>query len=403
MEGSEDTRVGGGWYRFPEMTQLRPRTILFTAFEPSGDAHAAGIIEELRRRRPEIEVAAWGGPRMEAAGAVLLGRTAEDGAMGLGGLRRARTLFRERARIAEWITTRRLLLHVGVDSPSANVRIAPVARAAGAPYLQFVAPQYWAWGPWRLKRFRRLASEVLCILPFEEAWFRARGMPARYVGHPVVSRPLDPAQVRAEREAIDPPEGAPRLVLLPGSRRSEIRLNMRLLADAFRTLAARHPGAAGVILAAKPDLVPLVRETLVEGLPDGLRVVEGNLQGWLDWADLGLNTSGTVSLDLARQGVPMVAVYKVGPVSWAGSPFVLEMRDRLLPNILAGRRIVPEYVPHAGGHTPIADAADDLLRDPEAMERMRRELSEVVASFGHHDPAVESADAIEALLDRDAV
>ena len=96
----------------------------------------------------------------------------------------------------------------------------------------------------------------------------------------------------------------------------------------------------------------------------------------------------------------MVAAYRISAVSYFASKFILSMEDRLLPNIIAGRRIVPEFVPHLHGHTPIADAADDLLRDPAAMERTRRELSEVVASFGHHDPAVESVDAIEELLDR---
>jgi lipid-A-disaccharide synthase len=380
------------------MNTERPRTILFTAFEPSGDAHAAGIISELLRRDPALDVTAWGGPKMEAAGATLMASTAEDGAMGLGGLTRARMLFRERARIREWASKRNLLMHVGVDSPSANVRIAPVTRALGAPYLQFVAPQYWAWAPWRLRKFKRLASHVLCILPFEQAWFEQRGMPASYVGHPVVSRPLDQALVAAERARISPPEGSPRIIILPGSRRSEIDMNTDLLVDAFEELARRHPGAQGVILAAKEDLVPLIREQFPEGLPENVEVVTGQLQGWFDWADLALNASGTVSLDLARQQVPMVAAYRIGRLSFHASKFILSMDDRLLPNIVAGRRIVPEFVPHLTDRRPISEAADALLRDPEAMERMRRELNEVVASFGHHDPDVESVDVIESLL-----
>ena len=383
------------------MTAESSPAILFTAFEPSGDNHAAGIIAELRRRHPEVEIVAWGGPRMEAAGATLMASTAEDGAMGLGGLTRARMLFRERDRIRDWAAGRQLLLHVGVDSPSANVRIAPVTRAAGAPYVQFVAPQFWAWAPWRLRRFKRLASLVLCVLPFEEAWFEQRGMPARYVGHPVVSRPLDPSVVAEERARIAPPEGEPRFVLLPGSRRSEIRLNANLLVDSFTALAERHPGAVAVILAAKEDLVPLIEEQFPEGLPANVEIVRGNLQGWFDWADFALNASGTVSLDLARQSVPMVAAYRVGAFSYHASKFALSMSDRLLPNIIAGRRIVPEFVPTMSDRRPIIEAADAILGDPEAMERTRRELNEVVASFGHHDPDIESVDAIESLLGSD--
>ncbi|MCH2145617.1 MAG: hypothetical protein MK082_10820 [Phycisphaerales bacterium] len=383
------------------MTDESPRTILFTAFEPSGDAHAAGIISELRRRHPSIEVVAWGGPKMAEAGATIMAHTAEDGVMGLGGLSRIRMLYRERARIRAFGAERNLLLHVGVDSPSANVRIAPVTKSLGAPYVQFVAPQFWAWGPWRLRRFKRLAAKVLCILPFEEAWFRERGVPARFVGHPVVNEPLVPSRVEEERAGLDEPDGSPRIVILPGSRRSEIRMNTRLLLDVFRALAERHPGATAVILAAKEDLVPLIDEQCPEGLPSDVTVVTGHLEGWFDWADLALNASGTVSLDLARQSVPMVAAYRVGRFSYHASGFLLSMKDRLLPNILAGRRIVPEFVPHMSDPRPIIEAADGLLRDPEAMERMRRELNEVVASFGHHDPAVESVDAIEELLGSD--
>ena len=161
-----------------------------------------------------------------------------------------------------WMADRRLLLHVGVDSPSANVRLAPVSKAAGADYVQFVAPQYWAWAPWRLKKFKRLASEVLCILPFEEAWFNTRGMKARFVGHPVVNVPLDQERIAAERAALDLPEGLPRIVILPGSRTAEIRSNMALLSEVHAGLVQRHPMLAAVIVAAKPELVPLIHETL---------------------------------------------------------------------------------------------------------------------------------------------
>ena len=179
--------------------------VLFTAFEPSGDAHAAPVIARLRAVRPDLEIVAWGGPRMAEAGATLVASTAEDGAMGLGGLSRARMLFRERAAMERWLEGRRLVMHVGVDSPSANIRLARISKQHGAPYVQFVAPQFWAWAPWRLRRFKRAAAKVLCVLPFEEAWFTSRGMPARYVGHPVVNEPLDAGMIAAERAALELP------------------------------------------------------------------------------------------------------------------------------------------------------------------------------------------------------
>lgn len=377
----------------------RKKTILFTAFEPSGDAHAAGVVRELASRHPEIEFVALGGPHIASTGIQILSETARDGAMGLGGLKRVRSLLAERRRLRRWLEDRDLLLHVGVDSPSANIRVAPMVRGMGARTVQFVAPQFWAWAPWRLKRFRELVDRVLCILPFEEAWFGERNMWARYVGHPVVNRPLDQAAIKASRERADVPEGSSNILILPGSRRSEIIANMPLLARAFESLGRRHEGLQAVILAAREDLVPLIRERAGGRLPDGMQVRTGELEGVIDWADLALNTSGTVSLDLARQGCPMVAVYKMGPISCFGSKFILKGPHQLLPNIIAGRGIVPEFVPHAGGHVPIVDAADRILSSPGRMEQMRSDLAEVIASFGQHDPDREAADAIDELID----
>lgn len=374
-------------------------TILFTAFEPSGDAHAEGLIRELKRRHTGVEIAALGGPRMQAAGAEILSQTATDGAMGLGGLKRIRMLLSERKRLATWMKGRKVLMHVGVDSPSANIRLMPMTRAAGVQTVQFVAPQFWAWAPWRLRHFRKVVDHVLCILPFEEQWFAERGAVAEFIGHPVVNRPIDVDAIAQARAVADLPEGTPQLLLLPGSRRSEIHANVPLLFEAFTALRSRHPEAVGVVVVANQGLVPLILAAAGGTLPQGLTLREvTDLEGVIDWADLALNTSGTVSLDLARQTCPMVAVYKMGLVSCIGSKFLLSMRDRLLPNIVAGRRIVPEFVPHLGGAQPIVEAVDALLSDPARLEQTRSDLAEVVAQFGQHQPDQEAADAIDRLL-----
>ena len=357
------------------------------------------MIAHIRNRYPDLDIVAWGGPRMAAAGATLMASTAEDGGMGLGGLARARMLYRERAAMKRWMADRRLLLHVGVDSPSANVRLAPVSKAAGAHYVQFVAPQYWAWAPWRLRKFKRLASEVLCILPFEEKWFTERGMKARFVGHPVVNVPLDQERITAERAALGLPDGQPRVVILPGSRTAEIRSNMILLTEIHAGLVRRYPGLAAVIVAAKPELVPLIRETLGGTLPENVSVIQQEgLQGSLDWAEFALCTSGTISLDLARQRVPMVGVYHLDWVSMAGSKVMIKTEHRLLPNIIATRRIVPEFVPYRGSHEPILQIAAEILGSKERLARMGEALGAVIETFGSHDPGAEAGQALDAYL-----
>ncbi len=134
--------------------------ILFTAFEPSGDAHAAPVIAELLRQSPGVRVYAWGGPKMEAAGATMLGRTADDGAMGLGALKRAGEVRREVRRIKQWIREYRVLAVVVVDSPAANFPVAKAVKRTGARIVHLVAPQLWAWGKWRIGKLRRLTDLV---------------------------------------------------------------------------------------------------------------------------------------------------------------------------------------------------------------------------------------------------
>jgi len=371
------------------------RSVLFTAFEPSGDAHAAPVIAELRRRDPDLRIFAWGGPRMEEAGAEVLERTADDGAMGLGGIARAAAVWREVRRIRRWIVRQRVVVHVPVDSPAANFPVCKVTKAAGARVVHLVAPQLWAWGSWRIGKLRRLTDGVLCLLPFEERWFRERHVPARFIGHPVLGEPLDLEAVAARAARL--PRGSPRILLLPGSRSGEVRANLRLLAEAWVELGHLNRGTAGLIVAANEAIARQVRGILGD-FPTGLHMTVGDVAAGIRWCDLALCVSGTVSLDVARQHKPMVAVYRTGPVSYFGAKFILRTPRRLLPNIIAGREIVPEFVPHwvpfGTGAKPIVEAALPYLRDSRNVAVTAEELRRVTRRFEGHHPAEEATDAI---------
>jgi lipid-A-disaccharide synthase len=366
-------------------------SILFTAFEPSGDLHAAPVIAAIRERDPSIPIYAWGGPRMAEAGAEVVEQTAGDGVMALPGLKRIGAFFGELRRIETFAARHRVALHVPVDSPAANFPIAKRLRKRGIRVVNLVAPQFWAWGSWRRRKLQRVTSMVLCLLPFEESWFRERGIPARFVGHPVVNRELDrPALLAA---AHDLPKGSPRILLLPGSRQSELQRNLPLLFTAFSELQSLHRGLAGLVMAADAAHLPQIRQRF-PNLPTGLHLVSGRLEESIAWCDLALTVSGTVSLDVARQCKPMVGVYRTSLVSWLGSKVILQIPDRLLPNILAGRRIVPEFVPYIGGAAPIVEAAGALLRDSRLMAETAQELRRVLAQFKGRDYASTSAEAI---------
>ena len=365
--------------------------ILFTAFEPSGDALAAPVIAELSRYGDWIEIHACGGPKMEAAGATLIERTADGGSMGLNALSRGLAMRRLLGRIRSWASDRRVVAHVAVDSPAANFPIGRAMGAAGARVVHLVAPQIWAWARWRIGKLRRQTRLVLCVLPFEEQWFTERNVPARFIGHPAVNRTIDLEALRERMHGL--PQGAPRLGIFPGSRGHEVRLNTGLLVDAYAELQSRHAGMCGVIVAANPKMAQIIRRR-VKVFPTGLHMITGTTDAVIAWCDLALAVSGTITLDIAAHRKPMIGVYKTGLATWILAKLLVRSRYGLLPNIIAEREVVPEFAPHLGGSAPIVKRASRILLDSKHGAVQSEELHRVCLRFANHDPAVEAAKAI---------
>jgi len=382
-------------YPLRTMAQIasdRRATVLFTAFEPSGDAHAAPVIAALAQRDPSVRIAAWGGPRMRAAGAEMLGITAEDGAMGLAGIAKIGLVRRVRAAAVAWSRENAVTVHVPVDSPAANFPVVRALRPLGVKTVHLVAPQLWAWGGWRIRKLRRRTDLVLCLLPFEQEWFRSRGVPAAFIGHPVMERQLDAA--RLDADALRLPSGSPRIAMLPGSRSQELHANLRSLVETFARLRQSHGKAVCVLVAANENLRQLAQQ-MVPAMPSGMHVQVGGLDAVLHWCDLALNVSGTVSLDVALHAKPMVGVYRISAPSLAVSRLLLRSPVRLLPNIIAGRKIVPEFVPTTAGPEAFAAAADSLIRDSHAADEARAALRLVAQLFVGHDSGFEAAALID--------
>ena len=369
--------------------------ILFTAFEPSGDALAAPVIRRLLKNNPKLKIYAWGGPLMEQAGAKVLQQTVEAGAMGLSALRRAREVRREVKRIKRWASEHRVVAHIPVDSPAANFPIAKIMRKAGARVIHLAAPQLWAWGRWRLGKLRRRTDLVLCLLPFEEQWFNDRRIPAKFIGHPAINRRVDLSELREKMHGL--PRGAPRVVIFPGSRVHEIRANTRLLVSAYNELQGRHSGMGGVIVAANPNLARLIRRR-ISVFPVGLHMVTGSSDAAIAWCDLALAVSGTITLDITVQRKAMIGVYKTGYLSWLLAKLILRTPFRLLPNIIAEREIVPEFVPHVGGPSAIVKQATRYLSDSKNAAIMSEELHRVCLRFANRNPGEEAAKLIAKVI-----
>jgi lipid-A-disaccharide synthase len=374
--------------------------ILFTAFEPSGDDHAASVIRELRRRRPDLPIYAWGGPKMRRAGATIICETGHDAVVGVPGWQKIREHQLINKNIKQWLAEHtEVRLHVPVDSPAANFPIAKIARSLGRKVVHLVAPQLWAWGPWRLRKLRRCTDLVLCLLPFEEDWFKERGVPARFIGHPLFDEPLDLDDLSARAERL--PHGSPKIAILPGSRPAELRRNFPVLLNAFKTLRERHPNAVGVVGATSEAVRNELydRANALGGWPAGVDVAVGQTDLVTRWCDLAMVVSGTVTLQLAKQAKPMVIVYKTNELTFKlVGRWLITAPFFTLPNLIAGREIVPELIPYYKDEGQYAEAVDRLIRNPAALADQRKALQEVCARFDGKLASMEAADAIESML-----
>lgn len=370
---------------------------MFTGFEPSGDDHAAAVIAELKRRDPSLEICAWGGPKMAAAGARIIERTGDDAVVGVPGIEKIREHRRMNKRIGAWIESNRPRVHVPVDSPAANFPVCALAKGAGAKVVHLVAPQVWAWGGWRVNKLRRLTDHVCCLLPFEEPWFRQRHVPATFVGHPLFDHELELGSLDVAIEGW-PDAGGPRIAMMPGSRPAEITRNLPILLETYREIHRRHTGTVGIIAGTREDAEANFRRVATKagvGWPDDIRVVHGSTDAVIRWTELALVVSGTVTLQIARQARPMVIVYKSSRLLYnVLGRWIIQTPFFTLPNLLAGRELVPELVPHFGGAEAMIERSLPLVRT-EAAEQQRRSLADIAHRFRGFRAAHGAADIIE--------
>jgi lipid-A-disaccharide synthase len=357
--------------------------VLFTAFEPSGDDHAAAVIAQLRRLCPDLQIYGWGGPKMEAAGAHIIKKTGDDAVMGLPGLAKIKEHQRINASIERWLEDHPIRVHIPVDSPAANFPVCKLSKASGARVVHMVAPQLWAWAPWRIRKLRRLTDHVMCVLPFEEAWFKSRGVEATFIGHPLFDEALDTDQL--DDQISGWARGKQNIALMPGSRPGEIRKNFPLLLGAYIKLAQEHPEMRGLVAATRKEIEPILRKISHDARlpwPESLEITHSNTDAVVRWCDLAIVVSGTVTLQIAKQKRPMVIVYKLDRVLWTlVARWLIQTKFITLPNLIAGREIVPELVPHFGGSDPIADRMVELLEDQDAFSRQVQDLGDLAKVY----------------------
>lgn len=359
----------------------RPPRIMIVAGEASGDLHGGDLAREILKRDPSCELFGIAGAQMRSAGVQALVRTEDIHGLGLSELastfRLTLSAFRELRRIIRKQPPDLVIL---IDYAEFNLILAGVARRAGVKLLYYITPQVWAWRRGRIDKIVDRADRLAVVLPFEKEIFKRAGDRASFVGHPLLDRVV-PAQGRRETLARHGlPPGARLLALLPGSRRAEVHYMMGPFAEAARILARDH-GLVPIVAKAPT----LTLDELSQGASvdlTGIRVIEGDTYSIIAASEVALVASGTATLETALLGCPMVVAYRMSPLShFMGRMLVTGVEFIGMPNILAGRKIVPELIQREVNPQNLVRAAEPLLGATIRNEKVR-ELSLLRSQLG---------------------
>jgi lipid-A-disaccharide synthase len=369
--------------------------------EASGDLYAGALVRELRDLDGSLRVTGFGGARLGASGARLIGDYRGLSVTGLVEvlklLPRTWRMYRRMIAAAE---ADRPDVFVAVDFPDFNFRLGQALKARGIPVVYYVGPQLWAWRSGRIQTMKQFVRRVLVIFPFEPPLYEGAGIAVDFVGHPLVDL-LEPAPSRAaflSRLGLDPTRTT--VALLPGSRHNEVRLILPVLLKASALMANAHEPLQFVVARAPrldDDAFGEVNDWRGRGMP--VAVIEGETDGVLASADVVVTASGTATVQTALHGRPMVIVYRLSPITYRiGLPFV-RVDTYGMVNLVAGRRIVPELIQDAC--TPEAIARETLryLEDSAYASATRASLADVSRRLGGHGASRRAAEVVLKIID----
>jgi lipid-A-disaccharide synthase len=373
--------------------------LFLSAGEPSGDLHGANLSRALLRARPGLELHGFGGDRMAAAGCRLVYPLCDFAVIGFVQILGSVPAFRRILDRADaFFRASRPDALVLIDYPGFHWWLARRARARGIPVFFFVPPQIWAWATWRVRKMRRLVDHVLCALPFEEAWFRERGVSAEYVGHPyfdeLPAQRLDGAFMAEQRARPGTVVG-----LLPGSRNQELDHSLEPLLQAAEIVHARRPDVRFLFACLRDQHARRVGDRL-RGRRLRAEAHAGRTAEIIQLAHSTISVSGSVGLELLYRGKPSVVFYKQHWLSVLIARRLLMCSPYMsIVNLLAGRALLPEYLTSRCEPEPLAEHTLRWLEDRHAYERLCGELAELRRRVAEPGACDRAAARLLALLD----
>ena len=367
------------------------RRVMIVAGEASGDLHGARLVQAMHDLDPTLAFCGIGGRNLRQAGVQCLADVADMGVVGLTEVtRKLSTILRARRDLRRILADAPPDLLILIDYPDFNLPLAGIARTRGIPVLYYISPQIWAWRKGRVSVIRKCVDHMAVILPFEKPLYDRAGVPATFVGHPLLDALGDTPAPPEARRMFQLAEGVTTVALLPGSREGEARKLLPEMLGAARIIARELPPVQFVLPLAD-SLDPEVVEGIVRRQEIAVRIVRNRIYDVLTAADVALVASGTATLETALMNLPMVVVYKVSPLSyWVGRAFI-HVGHISLVNIIAGKTVVPELIQGEAHANRMAVEVIDILSRKSRKLRMHEELSQIRARLGEPGAAAKTA------------
>ena len=339
--------------------------ILISAGEASSEMYGAQLIDALRRRLPAAEFFGVGGERMQQAGCdLIVDARVHLSVVGISEIvSKLPNIYAQFRKLIQEVDRRKPDIAVIIDSPAFNFRVARELHKRGIPVVYYVTPQLWAWRQYRVERVRKWVTKALPIFPFEEKFFRENGVDAEYVGHPLADIP--PPSITREQFAdefkLD--LAKPWIAILPGSRRKEVKMNLPAMLDA----AAELGDAYQYLLPVASTIHPGWLASLLRNCPQRIHLVSDAF-ATMRHSRAAIVASGTATVEAALTGTPFVVVYRVSPITWNLGRRLLKVPFVAMPNLIAGKEIVPELLQHDFTSKKVVECLRPLLQ--EGMERI---------------------------------
>ncbi len=349
--------------------------IFLSAGEASGEHYGSALMEAIRRRLPQVRFFGLGGARMMALGFRPVVRAEDVAHMGITEVvRHAPYIYGQFQRLKRAIASERPALAVLIDFPDVNLRLAQHLHRRGVPVIYFVSPQLWAWKKRRIRRVQRFVDRMLVIFPFEEPFYRERGVTAEFVGHPLadLAPPVLSREAFARQHGLD--ASKPWVALLPGSRKREVDLNLPTMLEAANTIGDTYQYLVPVAPTLKREAVAA---SMAAGPLKARPVLIDDVRAALYHARGSVVASGTATVEAALLGNPFVVVYRLSRLSYAIARRFVTVPHVAMSNLIAGRRVVPELIQHEFTAANIVAALQPLLADGPERDRTIAGLREV--------------------------